>query len=69
MDKFPKPEQFNNPEKKQESIPSSEEVLSLFEKLLEGKEFEEMRKREDEQGFICGTLKFMERMGILSICI
>lgn len=50
MEKFPKLERSSNQEKNPESNPSSEEVAALFEKLLEGGEFEEVRKLEDEHG-------------------
>ncbi|OGZ10974.1 MAG: hypothetical protein A3D67_03495 [Candidatus Lloydbacteria bacterium RIFCSPHIGHO2_02_FULL_51_22] len=33
-----------------ERIPTTEEVRTVFEQLLEGKEFEEARKHEDEKG-------------------
>jgi len=42
-------EQINLPEIPQEHIPSSEEVNSIFEKLIK-KEYKEIRKLEDEKG-------------------
>ena len=37
-------------EERTESIPTPEEVRSVFEQLTEMKEFKEVRKREDEKG-------------------
>lgn len=50
MENFPTPEQPNNPEEKKEHIPSLEEVRSVLEQVLEGQEYEEVRKEEDEEG-------------------
>lgn len=57
IEKFPRSEQINNSEEGLESIPSVEEVRSLFEKLLEGQEFEEIRRCEDEQGLYLWDIK------------
>jgi ribosomal protein S18 acetylase RimI-like enzyme len=48
------------PENKGESIPSEEEILSVFEKLVEGKEFVEIRKKEDEKGIYLWEIKLQE---------
>ena len=37
-------------EKSKETIPSEENILAVFEKLAEGKEFSEVRKKTDEDG-------------------
>ncbi|MFH2013355.1 MAG: hypothetical protein ABIJ17_00045 [Patescibacteria group bacterium] len=46
-----------------ESIPTSEDVQLVFEKLLEGKEYETIRKLEDEQGLYLWDIKIFEEDG------
>ncbi|MEX0935214.1 MAG: hypothetical protein WDZ70_02730 [Candidatus Paceibacterota bacterium] len=50
MENFPTPEQSNNPEEKKEHIPTLEEVQSILEQILEGQEYEKIRKEEDQDG-------------------
>lgn len=47
-------------ESKNEKLPTEEEILSVFEELTEGKEFEEVRKREDENGIYLWEIKLTE---------
>ena len=47
-------------ENKSESIPTEEEILSVFEDLVEGKEFVEVRKKEDENGIYLWEIKLTE---------
>jgi hypothetical protein len=54
---FEKP---TTPENAKEHIPSEEEILSLFEKLVEGKEYEITRKKEDEKGIYLFEIKLEE---------
>ena len=59
--KFNKPEKKdavpNVPEKGPESVPTQEEVLSIFVKLFENKEFKDLRKLEDEKGLYLWEIK------------
>lgn len=48
---------------KPEHIPSSEEVLSLFEKLVGGTEYEVVQKLEDEQGLYLWDIKIIQEDG------
>jgi hypothetical protein len=50
-------------EEKQESIPTSEDIQSVFEELLEGKEYETRRKLEDEQGLYLWEIEISEEDG------
>lgn len=59
MENIPKQEKLYNTENKQESISSEEEVLSIFLKIIEKNEFEEIRKLEDEQGLYLWDIKVL----------
>lgn len=50
-------------EKNTEHIPTQEEVLSLFEKLIGEAEYEEIRKLEDEQGLYLWEIKIAQEDG------
>lgn len=56
-------EQIKNNDSKRESketseyIPTPEEVLSIFERLLEGKQYKTDRRVEDEKGLCLWTIK------------
>jgi hypothetical protein len=54
---------IENAEKKPEHIPTSEEVLSLFEKLVGENKFEDVRKLEDEQGLYLWEIKIVQEDG------
>ncbi len=47
-------------ESKKEAIPSEEEILSILENLTEGKEFVELRKKEDKEGIYLWEIKLKE---------
>ena len=53
----------NEDEKKPEHIPTAEEVLLLFEKLLGETEYEDVRKLEDEQGLYLWDIKIIQEDG------
>jgi len=46
-----------------ESIPTSEDIKFVFEKLLEGKEYKTRRKLEDEQGLYLWEIEIPEEDG------
>ena len=50
-------------EEKSEHIPTSEEVQSLFEKLVGEVEYEVIRKLEDEQGLYLWDIKIFQEDG------
>lgn len=52
-----------NFEKGPEAIPTPEEVLSVFEKLLKGVEYETVRRLEDEQGLYLWDIIVSEEDG------
>ena len=60
-----KPEPINEAIEKEnlEHIPTSEEVLSLFEKLVGEAKYEEIRKLENEQGLYLWEIKIPETDG------
>jgi len=45
-------EDLNRPEKGLESIPTAEEVHAIFERLIRGARYKELRKLEDERGLL-----------------
>jgi hypothetical protein len=47
-------------ETKGEYIPTEDEVISVFEKLTDGKEYTEVRKREDGSGVYLWEIKLSE---------
>ncbi|MDP3880756.1 MAG: hypothetical protein Q8Q32_01050 [bacterium] len=53
----------NNFEGKQEHIPSLEEVRAIFEQFLKGKEYEEIRRKEDEQGLYLWDIRIPDEEG------
>lgn len=61
MPKFEMPKIDN--EKNPEHIPTEEEVLAIFEKLVGGAEYEEIRKLEDEQGLYLWDIKITQEDG------
>lgn len=50
----------NKVEKGPEQFPSEEEIVALFEKITEGKEYEVTRKKEDENGVYLFEIKITE---------
>ena len=50
-------------EEGQESIPTPEEVMSVFEQLIGAKEFKEVRKLEDEKGLYLWDITISEENG------
>lgn len=54
---------IENAEKKSEHIPTSEEVLLLFEKLVGENKYEDVRKLEDEQGLYLWEIKIVQEDG------
>jgi len=50
-------------EEKSEHIPTSEEVLALFEKLVGEAKYEEVRKLEDEKGLYLWDIKIVQEDG------
>ncbi len=56
---MPKIENEKNPE----HIPTQEEVLAIFEKLVGENEYEEVRKLEDEQGLYLWEIKIAQEDG------
>ena len=57
------PEQMNSSEIGPEHIPTMEEVRSVFERLLKGAEFEQIRTREDVNGLYLWDIKIAEEDG------
>lgn len=47
-------------ESRSERFPTEEEILSIFEELVEGKEFVELRKKEDADGVYLWEIKLNE---------
>ncbi len=60
---------IENEKGKPEHVPTLEEVLSLFKKLVGENEYKAVRKLEDERVFICGKSKFLKKMAVLNIPI
>lgn len=54
---------IENSEKKSEHIPTSREVFLLFEKLVGGNKYKEVRRREDEQGLYLWEIKIVQKDG------
>lgn len=46
-----------------ESIPTSEQVAAVFEQLVEGKEYTETRKLEDENGLYLWDIELPDKSG------
>ncbi|MFH1308686.1 MAG: hypothetical protein ABIH51_01600 [Patescibacteria group bacterium] len=63
FEKIPKIESEAKKEKESESIPTPEDIKSIFEELLEGKEYETIRQLEDEQGLYLWEIKIPEEDG------
>lgn len=57
------PEQINSSEIGPEHVPTTEEVRSIFERLMEGAEFKQVRMREDEDGLYLWDIKVAEEDG------
>lgn len=56
-------EDKKNKKENPEHIPTSEEVLSLFEKLIGETKYEEIRKLEDENGLYLWDIKIVQEDG------
>ncbi len=53
-----KPPTFENASEK---VPSEDEIAAVFEELVEGKEYEEIRKKEDEKGVYLWEIRLKEQ--------